>query len=264
VKRALALILALTAGTALAGSANQLYLIKPDGNAAPLARIVSGGFESLSLGDDETGMPPRSLHVYLGARHAGKVKVGAAAIPDGTGCGDGESLALAPLAGSEVPASGLATSLPLNLRPARPEIAVTPADLRALSQLASAWMEKHGVKRKDRLAALKTLEAGDAGQVVAASINYDNIDANQMVTLFFLAEKGAGGQFSLVYGDSYVGPHGEAEKANKKYLEHLDLDADGVDEVVISGSAYESWFYSILKRQDGKWVEVHSQDGGGC
>jgi len=263
-KGALAMVLALAADTALAAPSNQLYLIKPDGNAAPLARIVSSGFEYLSLGDEETGKPPRLLNVYLGARHAGKVKVASADIPDGTGCSDGASLQLAPLAGVDVPGSGLATARPLILRPARPEIAVTPAELQGLSQLANAWMEKQGVKRKDRSAALKTLEAGAAGDVIAASINYNNADASQIVTLLFLAAKGSGGQFSMVYEESYVGAHGEGEQANKKYLEHLDLDADGVDEVVISGSAYESWFYSILKRQGGKWLKVHTQDGGGC
>ena len=263
-KGALAMVLALAAGTALAAPSNQLYLIKPDGNAAPLARIVSGGFEYLSLGDEETGKPPRSLNVYLGARHAGKVKVGTAEIPDGTGCSDGASLQLLPLAGGEVPGSGLATVRPLILRPARPEIALTSAELQGLSQLAGTWMEKQGVKRKDRIAALKTLEASAAGEVVTVSVNYDNGDANQVVTLFFLASKGAGGQFSMVYEESYVGAHGEGEQANKKYLEHLDLDADGVDEIVISDSAYESWLYSILKRQGGKWTKVHTQDGGGC
>jgi hypothetical protein len=59
--------------------------------------------------------------------------------------------------------------------------------------------------------------------------------------------------------------HGyEGEYADRHFVDQLDLDGDGVGEVVAEGTYYESNDYVIYKRQQGRWRPVYKGGGGGC
>jgi len=59
--------------------------------------------------------------------------------------------------------------------------------------------------------------------------------------------------------------HGyEGEYADRRYVDQVDLDGDGVGEVVAEGSYYESNDYVIYKKQQGRWRPVYQGGGGGC
>ena len=59
--------------------------------------------------------------------------------------------------------------------------------------------------------------------------------------------------------------HGyEGEFADRRYVDQVDLDGDGVSEVVAEGTYYESNDYVIYKRQQGRWRPVYRGGGGGC
>lgn len=59
--------------------------------------------------------------------------------------------------------------------------------------------------------------------------------------------------------------HGsEAEYADRKFVDQVDLDGDGVSEVIAGGSYYESNDYIIYKKQAGSWRPVYQGGGGGC
>ena len=59
--------------------------------------------------------------------------------------------------------------------------------------------------------------------------------------------------------------HGsEAEYAERKFVDQVDIDGDGVSEVIAGGSYYESNDYIIYKRQAGSWRPVYQGAGGGC
>ncbi|HEX6183840.1 MAG TPA: hypothetical protein VFZ44_08025 [Pyrinomonadaceae bacterium] len=80
-------------------------------------------------------------------------------------------------------------------------------------------------------------------------------------TLFLIMEP-AGGAFKTGwewfhkgYEDSYEDRH---------FVDQLDFDGDGVGEVVVMGSYYESNDYVIYKRQQGRWRPVYKGGGGGC
>ncbi|HXR10445.1 MAG TPA: hypothetical protein VN792_06690 [Candidatus Acidoferrales bacterium] len=47
-------------------------------------------------------------------------------------------------------------------------------------------------------------------------------------------------------------------------LSHLDVDGDGIDEIVTTSYYYESWKYTIYKFQNGAWQSVYTGSGGGC
>jgi hypothetical protein len=59
--------------------------------------------------------------------------------------------------------------------------------------------------------------------------------------------------------------HGfEGEFAARYFVDQLDLDGDGVGEVVAEGTYYESNDYVVYKRQQGRWRPVYQGGGGGC
>ena len=59
--------------------------------------------------------------------------------------------------------------------------------------------------------------------------------------------------------------HGfEGEYADRHFVDQVDLDGDGVGEVVVEGTYYESNDYAVYKRQQGRWRPVYQGGGGGC
>ena len=95
----------------------------------------------------------------------------------------------------------------------------------------------------------------------------------------FLVEKKSGGSAVDAYtlfliiepqGDSYRTAwewfhHGfEGEYADRHFVDQLDLDGDGVGEVVVEGTYYESNDYIVYKREQGRWRPVYQGGGGGC
>ncbi|HJQ34849.1 MAG TPA: hypothetical protein VJ866_22050 [Pyrinomonadaceae bacterium] len=80
-------------------------------------------------------------------------------------------------------------------------------------------------------------------------------------TLFLIIEP-EGGTFKTAWEWFH---HGfEGEYADRRYVDQIDLDGDGVGEVVVEGSYYESNDYIIYKKQQGRWRPVYQGGGGGC
>ena len=50
----------------------------------------------------------------------------------------------------------------------------------------------------------------------------------------------------------------------RRFVDQVDIDGDGVAEVIAGGSYYESNDYIIYKRQAGSWRPVYQGGGGGC
>ncbi|MFL6286601.1 MAG: hypothetical protein ACJ74Q_25975 [Pyrinomonadaceae bacterium] len=57
---------------------------------------------------------------------------------------------------------------------------------------------------------------------------------------------------------------GEADYAERRFVDQVDMDGDGVSEVIAGGGYYESNDYIIYKRQAGSWRAVYQGGGGGC
>ncbi|HJZ64329.1 MAG TPA: hypothetical protein VKD70_08430 [Candidatus Acidoferrum sp.] len=49
-----------------------------------------------------------------------------------------------------------------------------------------------------------------------------------------------------------------------RFVDQLDLDGDGTDEIVVEVTGYESEEFRILKRVNGLWIRVHVGGAGGC
>jgi hypothetical protein len=57
---------------------------------------------------------------------------------------------------------------------------------------------------------------------------------------------------------------GEADAAERLLVDIVDLDGDGLAEVIAEGFYYESNDYIIYKKRQGHWVSVYQGGGGGC
>ena len=54
------------------------------------------------------------------------------------------------------------------------------------------------------------------------------------------------------------------EPEQRDFVDQVDLDGDGVAEVIAEGFYPESNDYIIYKRRQGRWVSVYQGGGGGC
>jgi len=54
------------------------------------------------------------------------------------------------------------------------------------------------------------------------------------------------------------------DRQQEKFLDQLDLDGDGTDEIVTISGYYESWDYAIYREQNGEWKLAYKGGGGGC
>ncbi|HEX8355605.1 MAG TPA: hypothetical protein VF611_22050 [Pyrinomonadaceae bacterium] len=119
------------------------------------------------------------------------------------------------------------------------------------------------------------------GEMQVVNLTATDLDRDGRFELVgsFLVEKRTGGSASDAYtlfiiadpqGDSFKTAwewfhHGfEGEYADRHFVDQLDLDGDGVGEVVAEGSYYESNDYVVYKRQQGRWRPVYQGGGGGC
>lgn len=57
---------------------------------------------------------------------------------------------------------------------------------------------------------------------------------------------------------------GEGEYEDRRLVDQLDIDGDGIAEVVAAGHYYESNDYIIYKKRQGRWREAYRGGGGGC
>jgi hypothetical protein len=73
--------------------------------------------------------------------------------------------------------------------------------------------------------------------------------------LFLIADRDAGGRYQPTYTHRAAGPLATAEF--RRYVDHLDLTGDGVDEIILEGWLFrgETWL-SMLSFQSGRWVEI--------
>jgi hypothetical protein len=47
-------------------------------------------------------------------------------------------------------------------------------------------------------------------------------------------------------------------------VDQLDLDNDGMDEVVVRSEFYEAWNYAVWRFDSNYWGQIFEGGGGGC
>ncbi|MGB8506927.1 MAG: hypothetical protein WCD76_00845 [Pyrinomonadaceae bacterium] len=133
------------------------------------------------------------------------------------------------------------------------------------SKLAqSAFRQKNA--KESTIAKMKTLN------LTAVDLNKDGV--SELVGAY-LIEGQAGVEHALLMiferkGETYAPVMtwhhfgSEADAEYRRLVDVLDLDGDGVSELVVQGLYYESHDYMIYKRQAGQWRVAYKGGGGGC
>jgi len=85
---------------------------------------------------------------------------------------------------------------------------------------------------------------------------------NVMYSLFVIFEPADTGKFKAAWHWYHKGAEDAYE--DRSLLDAVDLDGDGIAEVIVDGYYYESNDYIIYKRTAGIWRPIYKGGGGGC
>lgn len=138
----------------------------------------------------------------------------------------------------------------------------------AFLKLASHVLSQHGAKlfvsSAIKLRNLRATKLGpDRPIALIGSVTARQKDAAH--NLFLVAEQ-SGGQWNVALSSYHISKDLEdgVDDVEENFVDQLDLDADGMDEMITISSYYESWDYAIYKFQQGVWKKVYQGGGGGC
>lgn len=136
----------------------------------------------------------------------------------------------------------------------------------AVSELARKAYQQRGLLTSllNRMETI-SLTASDLdrnGKVeLIGSFEITTTDPDAKYTLFLIAEQhGNRYRAGVTWYHRGIDPEGFDWK-QQLLVDHLDLDGDGIDEVIVIGEYYESWDYTIYKKQGGNWRSIYK--GGG-
>jgi hypothetical protein len=148
--------------------------------------------------------------------------------------------------------------------------AASDTEIATLRGLARQWLSEYGLS--DTL-----LERGVVGAVVAARLRdgagmaligrYDVTSQRSVHRLFVVAER-QGATYRLTLADLSLQRDIEfgKDRAEIQYLDQLDVNNGGQDEVVVREELYEGWSYTIYSPPQGGrgWGIAFTGGGGGC
>ncbi len=87
--------------------------------------------------------------------------------------------------------------------------------------------------------------------------------ATRTTHLVVFADKDSSGQYHATFSHRINGPLAAA--AFRRYFDHLDVDGDGVDEIVLQGWQFGGdTFLSVLGWREGKWQEIYRTRANWC
>lgn len=144
--------------------------------------------------------------------------------------------------------------------------AATPAEKSTLLRLAKQWLTEYGLDRR-------LLERGALGEVISTELRkgvgqaligrFDVKSQRAIHRLFAIAEPD-GGSYHLTLADIDVQPASSDEHMERTFVDQLDINNDGVDEVITETELYENCFYNVWKfyAKDKGWSLKYS--GGSC
>ena len=126
------------------------------------------------------------------------------------------------------------------------------------------------IQRKAPTALVKKMNTVN---LTAVDLNRDGIfemigsfniqDANMLAyNLFVIFEQTPAGKYRAAWNWYQKGT--EESYEDRGLVDVIDLDGDGVAEVIAEGTYYESNDYVIYKRQAGTWRPIYKGGGGGC
>ena len=241
-----------------------LMTVAKDGAISPLALGVDDGRQmGHSVVDKRIARRIKTLWTYPEEGKPSRVELVGVKIDNSVGCTEGDSIQVQP------ETVGLLTTIPLGRREAAP----LPARAETLKRvgrqlldkaLADAGVGKAWRGRLQELAAIRPLRLR-AGQRESLIVTANDEWKERSITVFLIAEPDQAGRYAFTGKTVRLGSPSDSEgyAGTHEYLEHADVTGDGIAEIFIVRSAYESFDTSVLQWDGQKW-EIVAGAGGGC
>ena len=144
--------------------------------------------------------------------------------------------------------------------------AATRAERRELDRMAAALFAAHGtdlaaITRADTTVSTLVVHPNARPILVGSYRLADDRDVLRQWSTLIIAEDGEEG-----YRPLHAWFHGGlADQVEWRALvDAVDLDGEGMPELVVRNAYYESWDYLILQRIPAGWTELYRGGGGGC
>jgi hypothetical protein len=146
----------------------------------------------------------------------------------------------------------------------------TPAEIATLRRLATQWLVDYGLDKQ-------LLQRVRVGQVTSTILRknagralvgrFDVVSKQAIHRLFAIAEQeGQTYRLTLTNLEIQHDVGDGTDKTEREYVDQLDINNDGVDEVLTSASHYEGWSFAVweFNANHKTWKKKHDGSGGGC
>jgi len=209
--------------------------------------------------------PGQKYQLLFGGSHRGEVVVDQ---PAGISCETLTATLKAPVPfvnGQKALATTSVEGLGLHSNWRKP---ATPEQRAAFLVLAAGLLAKHGWSAASQSAiGVRNLRATKLGAGRSEAL-IGSVTVKEKIAIhnLFLAAEHREGRWSVILSSYHLAKDVEdgTDNVEETFLDQLDLDNDGVDEIVTISGYYESWDYAIYKEQKGTWRQVYKGGGGGC
>ncbi|WP_431262462.1 hypothetical protein ACQ859_20265 [Roseateles chitinivorans] len=273
----------------------QLIFVVDGGTISPLATLDHGELMSYSTGSgDQEAMADaarrfseryfatrRAYHLYSRGAAEGLALVNRKEEP---GCYSMmASFARVPKGASTLE-GGIATNFDLKSGKPKPAPALTGEQRRQMVDLVRSVLQSEAVGEGPMNALLNAHDAnGPAGLIIDVGPSGDSPFPVLIATASFesqsgqdepelsyhgyelrmIAEADKSGRYRLTHKEFN---HTEAvqEFSPRRFLTYMDIDQDGHDDLVFSGSGYEWWWYEALGRSADGWKLLVQGESSGC
>ena len=185
--------------------------------------------------------------------------------------------------GAPMLAGGILTNFDLAPKTASPTPKLTEPQRRQVIDLVRSDLRSRSVNEDHIQRILATAEAGKPGLVINVGPSEGRSFPVLIATAAFesypkqvepdgsyigyelrmIAEADPTGRYRLTHRE-FNQTDSEQNFSPRKFVTYLDIDKDGNDELIFSGSGYEWWWYEALGRSEGGWKVLVRGGGGGC
>lgn len=259
-------------GERLSGEPRLLFAVSA-GRAVAVARVEDGGGYREIDTEAEAGYLPvrRGLHFYRRGGADGVVQV--LAQGENVGVGVEAPVRQPPATTRNDRLDGMATNFVATAQAGAADAAVSGGARKAVESELRAALQREKLDRATIDRALRArpgddqrgglvidaFDAGQAGTVHVATLVWDlppkseNAVELTVDAVLVMEADGKGGYRSV---GKRVGQRGGDAVESHRYLDRLDLDGDGVPELIFQVGRYEGTEYQIWTRKSGQWAPV--------
>ena len=262
-----------------------IFAVLNDGKSAePIAYINKGRLEAPVNGSDDASIIAAFNKAYykVGTSYNfvfGGVKTGTAKIKSSNANSEcARNMASLTTTTSKTPLGGFVMGLGTNApiknttffrrRPTpaeRTEIEALVKKEFAKSKLTAAKLNSHN---------LTGIDIDNNGRAEFVGTYWIDVDSKTRNLLFFIAELGSGGKYSLVFADGRAIDQASVMSQDIKdvdkgiyhelLLDSFDYDGDGIGEIFTYSQSFEGAGFTAYKKVSGKWTRVYEFENYHC